>query len=691
MDNIIFEDPSKLQKASKRNLVGSLTQPLPHRDELPSATGVEETRELFCSPADFATRAGGIDPMLQAADNSTAVEVRAGLPMTSILPGDMQRQEAQHKAGMDPNGFTEMTDGSWKLSSLCRDFVLDPSTIQNSIGDHDSLFSTPEPDPEINLEVRDSLPCVPAQEIAIGHDEHEEGDRAQRRLTTLSTDPREVSTSPQLASHSTSPLLDSMISRSLSAQQVGLPDIEPGTGFPGQQQSSPTPPPDQGEETWAARSNIVREQSEYDSRVILRGNSTGPSQWERPSAKESRACEARQTRAINALSRTTFALEDDNEQQLASQPRQDAPQRMMAEPKASARVSRKPLTKSLRPEVIIPRRHYLALSKQKSPLNGDRPAELGSHATSRKSSANQSHTLWEVASSAGHKRQHFDDGDLLSLGSHHRRIKHSFDLVTGADVLSQLEKADVVAHSSKETRDESDWEQQVSVAPVSVQSLDDVDDNLTDSDRTRRGSAGKIAEHDLETQRCSLKANTVGNDTTTSCDIPTSSMRMKVQQVMPADAAFVTIFVDDPVELRTLLESPADWARSCGLSSTYTTMTNVTVSPTQRQAWLVTATLSWIDGFVHRGRGCRTRSKRSCSTNGDTGSAYRSSDDEKEPRGMKRGHWTRKEDDNLRDWKRKGRPWSWILDQFPERTEAAVKSRWFVVLAPRATSADTRT
>ena len=57
MDNIIFEDPSRLPKASKRNL-GSLTQPLPHRDELPSAFAVEGTRELLCSPADAVSRAG---------------------------------------------------------------------------------------------------------------------------------------------------------------------------------------------------------------------------------------------------------------------------------------------------------------------------------------------------------------------------------------------------------------------------------------------------------------------------------------------------------------------------------------------------------------------------------------------------------------------------------------------------------
>ena len=503
-------------------------------------------------------------------------------------------------------------------------------------------------------------------------------------------DPHEASRLPQLASHPTSPLLESMISRSSSAWQVGMPEIGQATGFPGQQQSPPTPPPDQAHDGRAARSDMVMQQDECESRVTLRGPNPEPSQRERPSRKESLVCETQQTRAITALSRTTLALVDDSEHQSESEPRQSAPQRMMAESKAPARVSRKPRTRSLHPEVIIPRRTSLAPSKQISPSNGGRPAELESHAKSRKSSANQSHRPWEVTSSAGHKRQHFEEDDSLSPGSHQRRIKHRSDLVTSADVLSELDKADIVGHSSEETCDEWDWEQQTSIAPASVHSFGELDDDLANSDRARQGDAGKITDHDLKIRRCRLTSNARRNDTTTNCDIPTGPMRMKVQQVMPADAAFVTIFVDDPVQLRTLLESPATWARSCGLSSTHTTLTNVTVSPAESHSWLVTATLSWIDGSAHGGR-AYCRSNRSCSPNSEAGSVYRSGEDEKETRRMKRGHWTRKEDDNLRRWKRIGRPWSWICDQFSDRTEAAVKSHWFVVLAPQETAAESKT
>ena len=67
-----------------------------------------------------------------------------------------------------------MTDGSWELSSLCRDFVLDPSTVEDSTGDRDSLFSTPEPDPEVSFGAGERLPHEPTQTIATGNEEHGE-------------------------------------------------------------------------------------------------------------------------------------------------------------------------------------------------------------------------------------------------------------------------------------------------------------------------------------------------------------------------------------------------------------------------------------------------------------------------------------------------------------------------------------
>ena len=514
------------------------------------------------------------------------------------------------------------------------------------------------------------------------------GNRARIYLNSLITDPHEASRPPSLASHPTSPLPESMVSRPSSARQVGLLNIDQVTGLSGQQQSPPTPPPDQAQDNWAVRSDVAIRRHECESGVTSRGYSVEPSSRERPSGKDSLVCEGQQTRPITALSRTNVALVDNSGHQSGSERQQSASQRMMAEPRALARVSRQPPTRSLRPEVIIPRCHSLAPSEQLSSLNCGRPAELESRTTSRKSSANRSHGPQDVRPSAGHKRQRFEEDDPLSPVSHRRRVNHRVDLVTSAEVFSKLDEANIVGHSSEVTCDDWDLRQQTSVAPASIQSFGELDETLADSDRVGQGNAGTNAEHDLNN---SMKANTVANDATMKCDVPTGSMRMKVQQVTPADAGFVTTFVDDPVELRALLESPTAWARGCGLSSAHTKLTNVTVSPVNSHSWLVVATLSWIDGSAHSGRRYRTRSKRSCSSDDDTGSVYRFSEDEKETRGVKRGHWTRKEDDNLREWKRIGRPWSWIFGQFPERTEAAVRSRWFVVLAPRELSADTRT
>ena len=605
-------------------------------------------------------------------------------------------------------GTTEIADGSG-LSSLCRDFVLNQAATENMTDDHDSLFSTPEPDQEVSLGGGLGLPHEPDQATMTDIVEHGEGkqydfqqslfpstescvgSRAKMCSNPLIIDAHEDSTPLLLASQPTSPLPESMDSRSPSTWQVKMLDMGQVTLTPGQQRSPLTPTLDEAQDNRAIRSDVAIRRDDCESRVTSRGHSAEPSLWERPSGKDSLIFEGQQIRPVTALSKTTLALVDTSEHQSEWEPQQSAPQRMMAEPNALVRVSGKPPTRSLRPEVIIPLRNALSPSEQLSSPNGGRPAELESRPTRRKSSANQCHGPQEVRPSAGHKRRHFEEDDPLSRVSHRRRVNYCVDLVTGADVLSKLDEADVVGHSFEVTCDDWDLGEQASVAPASVQSFGELDDTLANSARARQGNAGKNAEHDLNTRRCSGKASTVGNDTTMKCDIPTGSMRMKVQQVMPADAAFVTTFVDDPVELRTLLESPTAWARSSGLSSTHTRLTNVTVSPANSYSWLVIATLSWIDGFAQGGRRYRTRSKRSCSPNVDAGSVHRSSEDEEDTRGTKRGHWTRKEDDNLREWKRIGRPWSWIFDQFPERTEAAVRSRWFVVLAPRKLSADTRT
>jgi len=42
--------------------------------------------------------------------------------------------------------------------------------------------------------------------------------------------------------------------------------------------------------------------------------------------------------------------------------------------------------------------------------------------------------------------------------------------------------------------------------------------------------------------------------------------------------------------------------------------------------------------------------------------------------------WSQGDDDRLSKWKKDGKPWSWIHRQFPHRTPAAVKGRWYTKL-----------
>jgi hypothetical protein len=59
-------------------------------------------------------------------------------------------------------------------------------------------------------------------------------------------------------------------------------------------------------------------------------------------------------------------------------------------------------------------------------------------------------------------------------------------------------------------------------------------------------------------------------------------------------------------------------------------------------------------------------------------------------REMKRGDWDDDEDEKLIQWRLDGWSWPSILEKFPYRTEAAVKSHWYVVLAPQHKSKSTK-
>ncbi|KAK4934608.1 hypothetical protein LTR10_024175 [Elasticomyces elasticus] len=156
---------------------------------------------------------------------------------------------------------------------------------------------------------------------------------------------------------------------------------------------------------------------------------------------------------------------------------------------------------------------------------------------------------------------------------------------------------------------------------------------------------------------------------------------MSVQPVAAADAAFITAIIDSPADLQNVFHSPTAWALGCGVRPA--SLTNISVKPFADHCWLLTATISRRASGTNDLRQDPPGRRERWSPDPDTSSDYYPSEGERGLRPRKRGHWTAEEDDDLTRWRRLGKSWWWIFDRFPDRSEAAVRSRWFVVLAPR--------
>ncbi|KAK6363852.1 hypothetical protein LTS17_012758 [Exophiala oligosperma] len=156
--------------------------------------------------------------------------------------------------------------------------------------------------------------------------------------------------------------------------------------------------------------------------------------------------------------------------------------------------------------------------------------------------------------------------------------------------------------------------------------------------------------------------------------------RLSVQPVTSSDAAFITAIIDRATDLQDFLQAPAAWAHACGVQPD--SLANVTLKPLANCCWLFTATVSRCASGTDLPRRGQTRSRERWSLDLDMSSDFCPSEAESNQRPTKRGRWTVDEDNNLTEWRRLGKSWSWIFDRFPERSEAAVRSRWFVVLAP---------
>ncbi|KAJ9644107.1 hypothetical protein H2199_003975 [Coniosporium tulheliwenetii] len=61
-------------------------------------------------------------------------------------------------------------------------------------------------------------------------------------------------------------------------------------------------------------------------------------------------------------------------------------------------------------------------------------------------------------------------------------------------------------------------------------------------------------------------------------------------------------------------------------------------------------------------------------------------DDEVHQSSRKHGRWSPADDERLIRWKKEGKEWKWIFQQFPGRTQASVRSRWYVTLRSKAES-----
>ncbi|KAK6384338.1 hypothetical protein LTS17_001901 [Exophiala oligosperma] len=159
---------------------------------------------------------------------------------------------------------------------------------------------------------------------------------------------------------------------------------------------------------------------------------------------------------------------------------------------------------------------------------------------------------------------------------------------------------------------------------------------------------------------------------------------LSVHPVTSSDAAFITAIVDRPADLQDFFHAPAAWALGCGIQPA--SLANIALKPLANCCWLLTATVSRCASGTDDLKRGRAGRKARWSPGPDTGSDFCPSEGENDPQPKKRGHWTVDEDNNLTEWRRLGKSWSWICGRFPERSESAVRSRWFVVLAPRAKS-----
>ena len=178
-------------------------------------------------------------------------------------------------------------------------------------------------------------------------------------------------------------------------------------------------------------------------------------------------------------------------------------------------------------------------------------------------------------------------------------------------------------------------------------------------------------------------------DTTVACESPMLP-RPDMRPIESFEAAVLSILISNPNEIGTLMESPAAWGLT-GTMFSEARLVKATLQPHTSRQWQLTATFSQPPNVRSARHPKPSFQPGNPSANSDSSSSsidsihHYSSESESEPRTRRtrRGGWEEEDDKNLINWKRLDKPWSWIVKQFPDRTEGALKSRWYVVLAPQ--------
>ncbi|KAJ9607044.1 hypothetical protein H2200_008116 [Cladophialophora chaetospira] len=154
------------------------------------------------------------------------------------------------------------------------------------------------------------------------------------------------------------------------------------------------------------------------------------------------------------------------------------------------------------------------------------------------------------------------------------------------------------------------------------------------------------------------------------------------------DTVVLKSLIVDIADMEPLLKSPAAWGVPDDLYSTR--LVSATIKPHAGERWLLTATFARISSAQNPARDLENdvdssdssvddhdHSSSLFSVHHDSSNGSRS---QLRPNGTRRGGWGKQEDRKLMRWRRRGEAWPWILKQFPERTEGAVKARWYMLV-----------